>query len=309
MTVSNTPYLDALERDGYVVVSNLLDRHMLLGQKAASKYLTDRARQGKWPYIRTVGKQYPPWPKWEPGDSHNIWGVQHLLHPDMGVRDTFAELYFSDEVLGVVKELVGLNDDPNADDKLVMELFNLLVSPSNKEDFELRWPRDDVKPDVTAEEEERQLAEKSPGGHQLHAQYNIALFEDASLIVIPGSHKRARTEQERNADPYEANLPGQLIVELEPGDAVFYNSNILHRGTYKGIEYGKELGRMTLHGSVGLAGHGNERARQVLQHAVGQWVDRAEFSIEGAKGQRAEAMRKRLMAMGKGDDLGYSLEG
>lgn len=307
---SATPHLDALQRDGYVVVPNLLGKYMLLAQKAASKYVTDGARQGKWPYIRTVGKQYPPWPKWEKGDHHNIWGVQHLLHPDMSVRDTFAELYFSDEVLDVVKELVGLKDDPQADDKLVMELFNLLVSPSENKDFELEWHRDDVRPDVSPEDEERLLAEKSPGGSQLHAQYNIALFEDASLIVVPGSHKRIRTETERNADPYEPDMPNQLVVELQPGDAVFYNSNILHRGTYKGVQYGKELGRMTLHGSVGLAGHGTERARQVLQHSVGDWVDRADFAfMEGAKGARAEAMRKRLMAMGKGDELGYSLEG
>jgi hypothetical protein len=308
--MSATPILDALERDGYVVVPNLLGKYMLLAQKAASKYVTDKARAGKWPFIRTVGKQYPPWPKWEKAEDHyNIWGVQHLLHPDMGVRDTFAELYFSDEILDVVKELVGLKDDPEADDKLVMELFNLLVSPSENEDFELCWHRDDIRPDVSAEEEQRLLDEKSPNGHQLHAQYNVALFDDASLIVVPGSHKRVRTEAERNVGPYE-DLPDQLVVELNSGDAVFYNSNILHRGTYEGIQYGPELGRMTLHGSVGLAGHGTERARQVLQHAVGDWVDRAEFTtIEGPRGVRAEAMRKRLMAMGKGDDLGYSLQG
>lgn len=304
--MSDTPYLDALQRDGFVVVPHLLDKHMLLGQRAACKYITDGARQGRWPFVRTVPKQYPPWPKW---DQHNIWGVQHLLHPDMTVRDTFAELYFSDQVLNVVKELVGLKDDEKADDKLVMELFNLLVSPAQKEDFELCWHRDDVRPDITAEEEARQLKEKSPNGGQLHAQYNIALYSDASLIVVPGSHTRIRTEKERNADPYEPNMPGQLLVSLEPGDAVFYNSNILHRGTYTGIDTKSEHGRMTLHGSIGLAGHGSERARQVLQHAVGEWVDRAGFEMEGEKGKRAEAMRHRLMAMGKGEDLGYSLVG
>jgi Phytanoyl-CoA dioxygenase (PhyH) len=308
--MSDTPHLDALQRDGFVVIPNLLDKHMLLGQKAACKYLTDGARQGRWPFVRTVPKQYPPWPKWEKGDHHNIWGVQHLLHPDMTVRDTFAELYFSDAVLDVVKELVGLKNDEKADDKLVMELFNLLVSPAEKQDFELCWHRDDVRPDVTPEEEDRQLKEKSPGGAQLHAQYNIALFDDASLIVVPGSHRRIRTEVERNADPFEPNMPGQLVVKLKHGDAVFYDSNILHRGSYKGIDTKSELGRMTLHGSVGLAGHGTERARQVLQHAVGEYVDRAEFpEMEGPKRERAEAMRRRLVAMGKGDDLGYSLVG
>jgi hypothetical protein len=227
----------------------------------------------------------------------------------MKTRDTFAELYFSDEILSVVKELIGLKSDPQGYDKLVMELFNLLVSPAEQQDFELCWHRDDVRPDVSPKEEERQLKEKSPDGRQLHAQYNIALFDDASLIVVPGSHRRVRTETERFAAPYEANLPGQLLVELAPGDTVFYDSNILHRGIYKGIDSSHELGRMTLHGSVGLAGYGTERARQVLQHAVGDWVDRAQFTVDGPKAERAEAMRQRLVAMGSGKDLGYSLVG
>jgi hypothetical protein len=224
----------------------------------------------------------------------------------MSVRDTFAELYFSDAVLDVVKELVGLKDDEKGSDKLVMELFNLLVSPAENQDFELRWHRDDVKPDVSPEEEERQLKEKSPEGGQLHAQYNVALFDDASLIVVPGSHRRIRTETERNADPYEPNMPNQLVVELKAGDAVFYDSNILHRGIYRGIDTKSELGRMTLHGSVGLAGHGNERARQVLQHGVGEWVDRADFNpeMEDRKRAVAEGMKKRLIEMGKGEGLG-----
>ncbi|KAK5458246.1 hypothetical protein LTS15_004326 [Exophiala xenobiotica] len=304
---ASTPYLDALRKDGFVKIPSLISPQLLHVLRTACEYTTDRARQGQWPYVRTVPKQYPPWHQWKPGD--NIWGVQHLLHPDMKTRDIFTELYFSDEILSVVKELVGLKNDPQGYDKLVMELFNLLVSPAEQQDFELCWHRDDVRPDVSPEEEERQLKEKSPDGRQLHAQYNIALFDDASLIVVPGSHRRIRTETERAAAPYEANLPGQLVVELAPGDAVFYDSNILHRGIYKGIDSSHELGRMTLHGSVGLAGHGTERARQVLQHAVGDWVDRAQFTVDGPKAERAEAMRQRLVAMGGGKDLGYSLVG
>jgi hypothetical protein len=296
-------HLANLQRDGFVIVPSLLPYHLLVALQAASKYTTERARLGKWPSVRTVPKQYPPWKPFQPSD--NIWGVQHLLHPDMWVRDVFAEVYFSDPVLNVVKELLGNVGDGD----LVMELFNLLVSPGEGVDFELQWHRDDIRPDVNEAEEERLLREKAPEGRQLHAQYNIALFEDESLIVVPGSHRRVRTDDERNADPYEKDMPGQIFVKLKPGDAVYYDSNILHRGTYKGIDTSKELGRMTLHGSVGLAGHGNERARQVLQHAVGEWVDRAQFPMEGEKGRRAEAMRKKLVEMGRGEDIGYSLEG
>lgn len=37
---------------------------------------------------------------------------------------------------------------------------------------------------------------------------------------------------ERGADPFEDDLPGQLVVKMYPGDILFYNNNILHRGVY-----------------------------------------------------------------------------
>jgi hypothetical protein len=303
---ASTPLLEALQRDGFVKVPSLVAPHMLLALRGASAYVTQRARDGKWSHIRTVPKQFPPWPSTPPPDTEGgIWGVQHLLHPEMPVRDLFAEIYFSDAVLDVVKQLLG----GVSDDELVMELFNLLVSPSGGKDFELCWHRDDVKPDVEPEEEARQLEEKSPAGRQFHAQYNIALTDDTSLVVVPGSHRRPRTKTERVAEPYESKLPGQVLVELQAGDTVFYDSNILHRGIYKGIDPKSELGRLTLHGSVGLAGHSQERSRQVLQHGVGEWIGRAQFGPEGSNLERAEAMRKRLVAMGSGNDLGYSLDG
>ncbi len=86
----------------------------------------------------------------------------------------FTKHYFGDELADVVKELLQCTDDD-----LVMELFNLLVRPTK--DFELRWHRDDIGPDATAEDEMVRLAK--PGWH---AQWNMALFDDASLVVVPG---------------------------------------------------------------------------------------------------------------------------
>ena len=195
-----------------------------------------------------------------------------------------------------------------------MELFNLLVSPTGEEDFELRWHRDDVRPDISQEEEKSQLEAKSRGGRQAHTQYNIALTSDSSLVVVPGSHGRVRTDVERVADPYAAELPGQIVVRMQPGDAVFYDSNILHRGVYKAKRPG-DVGRYTLHGCVGLTGHGEERARQVLQHAVGEYIEREDATFRGigldeTVEELAESMRSRLIAMGRGKtDVGYSLEG
>lgn len=246
-------------------------------------------------------------------------------------RTEFAKFYFNERILSVVEELLGhpnsssnsstaaaaANGGAEKPESLVMELFNLLVAPENH-DFALRWHRDDIPADVSPEEEERLLASKSPGGRQSHAQYNLALCEDASLIVVPGSHRRVRTDAERHADPYEDNMPGQLVVQLNPGDAVFYDSNILHRGVYKAKKEGAEESRLTLHGSVGVKEPGTGtgpskaeekkvRATAVLQHGVGAWVHRedAAFGIGG----RPEKMRANLVAMGTGEGIGYSLQG
>ncbi|KAI6784500.1 uncharacterized protein J7T54_006545 [Emericellopsis cladophorae] len=289
--MSPTPHLDALNRDGYVLIKSLFSAEQVSHLQTIASQATQLARSGQWPHIRTFGKQFPPWPS-TPGEK-GIWGVQHLMNPSLPGADEFAKVYFSEEILGVVRELLGCRDED-----LVMELFNMLVRP--EEDFELRWHRDDIPATATADEEMVRLKEPA-----FHAQYNFALYEDASLFLVPGSHLRARTDTERTASPFEKNIPGQIVVTLEPGDIAFYNNNILHRGAYDST---KE--RMTLHGSVGHVKGSTLRARNVLQHGVGEWVRQCDLSkLEGHERERAEAMRERLVKMGSGEEVGYSLDG
>ena len=224
--------------------------------------------------------------------SGGIWGVQHLLHPDLPDAPTFASIYFSDALMVPITALLSCTEDD-----LVQELFNLLVRPDA--DFALRWHRDDVSADATAEEEDRVLKGAAAANH---AQYNLALYDDASLIVVPGSHARARTPSERATGPFDDAMPGAITVQLKAGDVVFYNNNILHRG-----KYSQDVERMTLHGSVGTKGHGSERARNVLQHGIGEWVARCDFSgLEKGVRERAEEMRGRAVQMGSAHpDVGF----
>ncbi len=97
-------------------------------------------------------------------------------------------------------------------------------------------------------------------------------------------------------------MPGQLIVKLSPGDCVFYNNNILHRGVYNP---NKE--RATLHGSMGHVKGGEERAGNVLQHGR-EWI--GEVKLEGLderQKKRAENMRSRLVELaGEKEVVGFS---
>jgi hypothetical protein len=291
-TVPPSQYRAQLLDSGYLVLPSLLPPTLLAPLRAACAHATGLARSGSWPYIRTLPKQFPPWPS---DPSAGIWGVQHLLHPSMASQPLFAASYFSGAVAAVVARLMECPEQ-----ELVMELYNLLVRPER--DFELRWHRDDVPPEATTAEEERRLGGDMAQGRERvysHAQWNLALYDDESLVVVPRSHRRARTQAERDAGPYEREMEGAVVVKLRAGDVVFYDNNILHRGVYKA-----DKERMTLHGSMGRSGHGDERARNVLQHGVGDWVAECDFSAleegEEGMGKRAEAMRTNLMEMGKG---------
>ena len=164
----------ALDRDGFVRIPNAFSGKDLKTFRAAARHATELARQGDWPYLRTLPKQFPPWSQ---DPSNGIWGVQHLLHPDMPEQKVFAQSYFNEKMLEAVTKLLRCKEDD-----LMMELYNMLVKPDR--DFALRWHRDDIPPDIPAEEELERLEEP-----MMHAQWNLALYEDSSPVVVPGSHK------------------------------------------------------------------------------------------------------------------------
>ena len=294
-----------LDADGFVVLPALLPPSQLPALLTACTTLAALARAGHWPHLRTLPTPFPPWPSASP---HGIWGVQHLLHPSLPLplpsRSALAESYFGPAVTAAAAALMNCD----ADEDLVMELYNLLIDPPTR--FALPWHRDDVPRSASDEAERRALGVDARGAYlrpdaergRAHVQWNLALREDASLVVVPGSHWRARTEGERREGAEAEGLEGMRVVRLGPGEAVFYDQNVLHRGVY---EAGRE--RVTLHGSIGRRGCGGKRAMNVLQHGVGEWVGRCTFEgLEGETKERAERMRDRLVEMGSGEGLGYS---
>ena len=294
MAVGNNLH-DSLSKNGYVIIPSFLDPESVQHLRKTARSTIKFAQDGKWPHLRTMPRQFPPWSS---DPSAGIWGIQHLLHPDLPDSDVYASSYFNDTVIDAVKQIIQCPED-----ELVMELYNMLVG--TEKDFELRWHRDDIPATASVKEEEARLCgDHDESRSYSHAQWNIPLYEDSCLVVVPGSHRRARTESERAADPYQSVLDGMKVVELKAGDAVFYDHNILHRGVYPG---GKP--RATLHGSIGKTG--TDRARVILQHGVGDWIRRRSFSGLGDLSGRAESMKRRLVDVDdarEGKDIGFSLD-
>ncbi|CAN3358254.1 hypothetical protein DICA3_F36796 [Diutina catenulata] len=286
---------DEIADQGFTVIRGFLTPEEVTKYKKAAKDVVEYAREGKWPDVRTRGKQFPPWPK---NFSPDIWGVSGLLHPDLGengeLSKPFHDLYACNKILDVASDIL---QQPH--DKLSMELFNMLINPLT--DFGLDWHRDTIKPECTPEEEAEQLLKDPYAG----TQFNLALTEDPCLIVVPGSHKRVRTEEEREKttdDDRKKHITGQITVEMHPGDIVFYNNNILHRAQYFANQE-----RITVHGSYGSVEHGKSRAKGVLQHGVAKWLPRLETDNANLK-----MLKEKLVDLAnqfEGIDLGYALDG
>jgi len=120
-------------------VEGLLDEPWLTKLREASERVLERARAGpedplRWKYVRAVGKQFPPFPT----DRDDIWGVQHLMHPNLN-EPIFLDWYTSPKLLATVCEIIGASQDD-----LQLELFNLLVNP-RQIPYSLVWHRDNVR--------------------------------------------------------------------------------------------------------------------------------------------------------------------
>lgn len=156
-----------------------------------------------------MGKPFPPFDS----SSSDSWGVSHLLHPsipfsssstpDKSTPTPFSLFYSSSPLLEISSTLLGLSSISD----LQLELFGALIQPEHHA-FALAWHRDDIKPNVSKEEEIERLEAPDNG-----VQWNIALEDDSCLFVIPGTHKRVRNEEEIKANQM---IPPEAVL-VEPG--------------------------------------------------------------------------------------------
>lgn len=201
---------------GYVIVEGIAP-DLLEPLRDAAGRTVEKARRGDWPHVRATPEL-------------DIWGVSSLLNPELD-EPVFADYLAAPQVLDVSRALLG-------DDELRLGLTNMLINPA-RNDYAIAWHRDAGDPRSTGPDELAALNEK-----QFGIQWNAALYEESCLRIVPGSHRRNVTDAERDVllnhamDP----MPGELRVRLEPGQAVYYNAMLLHKGDYPASQR-----RQTLH--------------------------------------------------------------
>ena len=217
-----------LRRDGYVILRNVIPAEELDAMREVSEAILDRQREI---WRREAGPDDPPGGVWDTRPQPRVSDMERLVDADTARA---VELWLGEPVLGVCRELLCL---PEASPMLMSMMCN-----PRTDHGPAKWHRDihpiDMAPLRLLQAE---ILETGPR----YLQWNIPLYDDDVLWVVPGSHRRLNTpEEERQLeeDP-RASLPGGVPVDLKAGDGVVYNNCMLHWGS----NYAPKL-RRTLHG-------------------------------------------------------------
>lgn len=226
---------DQFLETGYLIVRNAIPVDRLEELRTSHEILVER-QKAIWARERQPSD--PPGGLWEtaPQPRLNLHKTPELIDEQ---TISAVELWLYENTLGVSSELMGA---PNA---AVTEMM-MMCNPVRNHGA-ASWHRD-LQPFNTAPLQGYidDILENGPR----YVQWNIALYDDDVLWVVPGSHRRFNTvEEDRQilADPH-VPLPGGTPVNLKAGDGVVYILPILHWGS----NYSTKM-RRTIHG--GYANH------------------------------------------------------
>jgi hypothetical protein len=218
-----------LLNDGFIILPEVIPAPQLEALRTASDILVERQKEI---WTRDRKPDEPAGGQWETGAQPRLGNYQNLI--DASTANT-VEVWLHENTLGVSRQLLSVPQHTS------MTGMMMMCSPQ-RDHGPAAWHRDvhpiDMAPMASLQAD---LLENGPK----YLQWNIPLYDDEVLWVVPGSHRRLNTaaeNQQLSQDP-RVPLPDGVPVELKAGDGVVYINYLLHWGS----NYSTKL-RRTLHG-------------------------------------------------------------
>ncbi|MDA0839442.1 MAG: phytanoyl-CoA dioxygenase family protein [Planctomycetota bacterium] len=210
-------HLDQYRQEGYFIVDDLIPKEMFEELYAACRRVKDKVRAGEVDV-------YTHWA----AEKSEPWCIRGLIAPEFK-EPLFAEYMLHKPFVDCARQMLG--------DEFRLGWIDLRTNPHH-EDFPGGWHRDIGNKDPSLEEEMEILNQPVRD-----LRWYLALIEDACLQIVPGSHHRNRTEEEREClvNSPNSDLSGQKTIKLKPGQFGFWSGMTIHRGTMK-----KDVERLTL---------------------------------------------------------------
>ena len=215
---------EQLRDDGYIILREVIPPDQLDDVRASFEVLVERQKE--------IWAQEGNRSVWETGAQPRLGHFENLI--DEETANT-VETWMHTNTLGVGSQLLSVPEQTGIAGMMLM------CSPQ-RDHGPAHWHRDvhpiDMAPMASLQAD---FLENGPK----YVQWNIPLYDDDVLWVVPGSHRRLNTEEENRQllENPRVPLPGGIPVELKGGDGVVYSNYILHWGS----NYSTKL-RRTIHG-------------------------------------------------------------
>ncbi len=198
--------------DGYIILREVIPPERLDELRASFEVLVER-QKAIW--AREIQPGDPAGGVW---DTHKQPRLKYDTVVDESTANT-VELCMGENTLGVSRQLIRGSE-------VGLHELQLFCSPVRDHGPD-KWHRDtSPTTDAPLQGLAMDMMANGPG----YVQWNLPLYDDNVLWVIPGSHRRANTDEENRQllENDRAPLPGGIPVELKAGDAVAYTTFILH---------------------------------------------------------------------------------
>lgn len=222
MTVDPQQLLD----DGYIILRGVIPEDRLEPLRNSFEKMVE---QQKALWVKERRPEDPPGGQWEMARQ------PRLIFDTLVDEDTADTIEFClhENTMGVSRQIMRAEAAGNTG-------FMFMCNPTTDRG-PANWHRD-IHPIDQAPLSGLQmdLLNNAPG----YVQWNIPLYDDDVLWVVPKSHRRVNTEEENRCLTEDAHkpLPGSIPVNLKAGDGVVYTNTILHWGS----NYSARL-RRTIH--------------------------------------------------------------
>ena len=274
---------DEFLEHGFAIVPQVIPPDQLDELRRSHELLVERQR-AVW--ARERGPDDPPGGQWETSNQPRLsiggMGTEH----DESTANTL-ELWLHENLQGVSSHLLAEEDVP------VTEMMMMCNPVSDR--GPAAWHRDFYPPlNAPLMAYADDILENGPR----YVQWNIPLYDDQVLWVIPGSHIRPNTAQENETigrDP-RVPVPGGVQTHLNAGDGVAYILPILHWGS----NYSTKM-RRTIHGGFARLTHADDISWMKYlspdaQDTYSRWHQRSEGYIDHAESALRAVLAKNAAA-------------
>ena len=228
---------DEFLEQGFVILREVIPPGDLNALRKSYEILVNRQREV---WAREAGPDDPPGGMWETGAQPRLQvSRMNGLHDKQTART--IEFWLHEHVQGVSSYLIAEEDCPPTE---MMMMCNPVTDRGPA-----KWHRDFYPPlNAPLMAYADDILETGPR----YVQWNIPLYDDDVLWVVPGSHIRPNTQEENESISRDsrAPVPGGIQTHLKAGDGVAYILPILHWGS----NYSTKL-RRTIHGGFARLTH------------------------------------------------------